>query len=97
MLRQELGNIVGAAVDNDPAGFGVVVLSDLLAGELHLLGVITVVVHRRGVVVGAGCWRIGNQVAKIGQKIYGADLGYFQALKAWAGGRARLVTAACLG
>ena len=45
---QELGDIVCASVDNDPAGVVGVVLGDLLAGELDSLRVVAIVVHGGG-------------------------------------------------
>lgn len=54
VLWQELGDIVCASVDNNPARVLGVVLGYLLAGELVLLGVVAVVVHGCGVVCKEG-------------------------------------------
>jgi len=45
MLRHELSDIICATVNDDPARVCVVVLRDLLAGELHLLRVVAIAVH----------------------------------------------------
>jgi hypothetical protein len=60
MLGEELGDVVGAAVDNDPARFSVVVLCDLFARKLHRLGIVAAAIHGGNGVTGSDTRSIGQ-------------------------------------
>jgi hypothetical protein len=62
VLRQELGDIVCASVDDNPARVAIVVLRNLLTSELHFLGVVAVVVHGDNVYT---AWRIRKEVLSL--------------------------------
>jgi hypothetical protein len=60
MFGQEVGDIVGTAMDNDPARVAVVVRGNLLAGELVLLRVVAVAIHAGQDGRGRDRYRRGN-------------------------------------